>query len=233
MRVISGLYKGRILDGFDIEGTRPTQDRVKESLFGSIQDYLEDSIVLDLFAGSGNLGIEALSNYAKECYFVDNNKIAINTINSNLNKIGISSNVLNKDFKEALEYFKDNNIRFDLVFLDPPYKDDYIDYIVEYLLNNNLSKMDVKSSVLNKDFKDALDYFKSNNIKFDLVFLDPPYKDDYIDYTIDFLLNNKLLNDKAIIVSEFESNIKTDYEELKIKKEKKFGYKKIVIFKKI
>ena len=179
MRVISGLYKGKNIDGFDIEGTRPTQDRVKESLFGSIQDYIEDSIVLDLFAGSGNLGIEALSNYAKECYFVDNNKIAINTINSNLNKIGISSNVLNKDFKEALEYFKDNNIRFDLVFLDPPYKDDYIDYSIEYLLNNNL------------------------------------------------------LNDNAIIVSEFESNIKTDYEELKIKKEKKFGYKKIVIFKKI
>ena len=179
MRVISGLYKGKNIDGFDIEGTRPTQDRVKESLFGSIQDYIEDSIVLDLFAGSGNLGIEALSNYAKECYFVDNNKIAINTIKSNLNKIGISSNVLNKDFKEALEYFKDNNIRFDLVFLDPPYKDDYIDYSIEYLLNNNL------------------------------------------------------LNNNAIIVSEFENNIKMDYEELKIKKEKKFGYKKIVIFKKI
>ena len=179
MRVISGLYKGRVLDGFDIDGTRPTQDRVKESLFGSIQDYIEDSVVLDLFAGSGNLGIEALSNGAKECYFVDNNKIAINTINNNLNKIGISSNLLNKDFKDALEYFKDNNIKFDLVFLDPP------------------------------------------------------YKDDYIDYTIEFLLNNKLLNDKAIIVSEFESDIKTDYEELKIKKEKKFGYKKIVIFKKI
>ena len=179
MRVISGLYKGRILDGFDIDGTRPTQDRVKESLFGSIQDYIEDSVVLDLFAGSGNLGIEALSNGAKECYFVDNNKIAINTINNNLNKIGISSNLLNKDFKDALEYFKDNNIKFDLVFLDPPYKDDYIDYSINYLLNNNL------------------------------------------------------LNDKSIVVAEFENNIKTDYELLTIKKEKKFGYKKIVIFKKI
>lgn len=179
MRVISGLYKGRILDGFDIDGTRPTQDRVKESLFGSIQDYIEDSVVLDLFAGSGNLGIEALSNGAKECYFVDNNKIAINTINNNLNKIGISSNLLNKDFKDALEYFKDNNIKFDLVFLDPPYKDDYIDYSINYLLDNNL------------------------------------------------------LNDKSIVVAEFENNIKTDYEFLTIKKEKKFGYKKIVIFKKI
>ena len=179
MRVISGLYKGRNIDGFDIDGTRPTQDRVKESVFGSIQNHLEGSIVLDLFSGSGNLGIEALSNYAKECFFVDNNKEAIKVI------------------------------------------------------NNNLSKMDVKSNVLNKDFKDALDYFKSNNIKFDLVFLDPPYKDDYIDYSIDYLLNNNLLNDKSVIVAEFENNIKTDYESLKILKEKKFGYKKIVIFKKI
>ena len=179
MRVISGLYKGKIIEGFDIEGTRPTQDRVKESLFGSIQDYIEDSIVLDLFAGSGNLGIEALSNYAKECYFVDNNKEAIKVINNNLSKIGITSNVLNKDYKDALEYFKSNNIKFDLVFLDPPYKDNYIDYAINYLLENNL------------------------------------------------------LNDKSIIVAEFENDIKTDYEELKIKKEKKYGYKKIVIFKKI
>ena len=179
MRVISGLYKGRVIDGFDIDGTRPTQDRVKESLFGSIQDYIEDAIVLDLFSGSGNLGIEALSNGAKECYFVDNNKEAIKVINSNLSKIGITSNVINKDYRDALEYFKSNNIKFDLVFLDHPYNDDYIDCSIKYLLDNNL------------------------------------------------------LNDNSIIVSEFENNIKQDYEELKIKKEKKFGYKKIVIFKKI
>ena len=158
MRVISGLYKGRNIEGFDIDGTRPTQARVKESLFGSIQNYIDEKIVLDLFAGSGNLGIEALSNGAKECYFVDNNKEAINVINNN---------------------------------------------------------------------------FKNNDIKFDLVFLDPPYKDDYIDYAISYLLENDLLNDKSIIVSEFENNIKIDYKELKILKEKKFGYKKIVIFKKI
>ena len=61
--------------GFDINGTRPTMDRVKESMFASIQNYIKDSIVLDLFAGSGSLGIEALSNGASKCYFVDNNKI--------------------------------------------------------------------------------------------------------------------------------------------------------------
>ena len=68
MRIISGKYKGRVLAGFDIDGTRPTMDRVKESLFAIIQKYLKDSIVLDLFAGSGSLGIEALSNGSKKCF---------------------------------------------------------------------------------------------------------------------------------------------------------------------
>ena len=72
MRVISGKYKGTFLDGFDIAGTRPTMDRVKESMFAMIQTNLKNSVCLDLFAGSGSLGIEALSNGAKYCYFVDN-----------------------------------------------------------------------------------------------------------------------------------------------------------------
>ena len=85
MKVISGKYKGRNIKGYDINGTRPTMDRVKESLFAMIQDYLEDSIVLDLFSGSGNLGIEALSNNAKESYLVDNNRKAVKIINQNIN----------------------------------------------------------------------------------------------------------------------------------------------------
>ena len=73
MRVISGKYKGKNLIGFDIDGTRPTMDRVKESLFGIIQNNIKNSVVLDLFAGSGSLGIEAISNGASEVYFIDNN----------------------------------------------------------------------------------------------------------------------------------------------------------------
>ena len=65
MRVISGKYKGKQLEGFNIDGTRPTMDRIKESLFASIQNYVKDAVVLDLFAGSGSLGIEALSNGSK------------------------------------------------------------------------------------------------------------------------------------------------------------------------
>ena len=73
MRIISGKYKGKNLIGFNIDGTRPTMDRVKESLFGIIQDYIKGSTILDLFAGSGSLGIESLSNGADSCYFFDNN----------------------------------------------------------------------------------------------------------------------------------------------------------------
>ena len=128
MKIISGKYKGRNIEGFDIDGTRPTMDRVKESLFATIQNYVDDSIVLDLFAGSGNLGFEALSEGAKEAYLVDHNYKAIKTIEKNINTIRIEdAHPLNMDYKKALEYFYDNNKKFDLIFLDPPYKTNYIE----------------------------------------------------------------------------------------------------------
>ena len=89
MRVISGSLKGRWIKGYDIEGTRPTMDRVKMSLFGSIQNYIQDAYVLDLFAGSGNLGIEAISNGAKRCFFVDNNHQCIKVIRENIKEFKI------------------------------------------------------------------------------------------------------------------------------------------------
>lgn len=142
MRVISGKYKGKILTGFDINGTRPTMDRVKESLFGSIQKYLKNSTVLDLFAGSGSLGIEAISNGSSSCYFVDNNIKLIEIIKKNTININESITILKKDYIDALNYFYNNNIKFDIIFLDPPYKlnliNKCIDLIEKYqLLNNN------------------------------------------------------------------------------------------------
>ena len=128
MKVISGLYKGRNIDGFDIDGTRPTMDRVKESLFATIQNYIPDSIVLDLFSGSGNLGIEALSNGSKFAYFCDNNYKAIKTINNNISKIGITNfEVIYSDYKKCLKDLNEKNIKLDLIFLDPPYRTNYIE----------------------------------------------------------------------------------------------------------
>jgi len=140
MRVISGKYKGKNLIGFDIDGTRPTMDRVKESLFGIIQEKVRDSVVLDLFAGSGSLGIEAISNGAYEAYFVDNNIELINIIKKNTSNMNDKIHIMKSDYKSALELYKNSNIKFDIIFLDPPYKlnliNDCLNKIEEYNLLN-------------------------------------------------------------------------------------------------
>lgn len=143
MRIISGKYKGKNIEGYNIEGTRPTQDRVKESLFAMIQNNLRDTTILDLFAGSGNLGIEALSNGAVNAYFVDINPKCIQTLKRNLNSIREENpKVLNLDYKKALEYFKENKISFDIIFLDPPYNLECINYILEKIIEYNLLNED-------------------------------------------------------------------------------------------
>lgn len=155
MKIISGIYKGRKLKGFSIDGTRPTMDRVKESLFGSIQNYIKNSIVLDLFSGSGNLAIEALSEGASFAYMVDRNNKAVSVINDNIKNIGIdNSKVLCMDYSNALKlFFKENN-KFDVIFLDPPYNTDYIKksiiLIDKYSLLNDNGLIVCESDNINK-----------------------------------------------------------------------------------
>lgn len=141
MKIISGKYKGRNLDGHNLDGTRPTMERVKESLFAIIQNHLDNAIVLDLFSGSGNLGIEALSEGASFAYLVDFNKKAAITIKNNLNNIGINeAEVINLDYKKALNYLKDK--KMDLIFLDPPYKTDYIEQSIKLIDEYNILNED-------------------------------------------------------------------------------------------
>ena len=143
LKIISGKYRGLSLTGDTIEGTRPTMNRVKESVFAMIQGQLRNSICLDLFAGSGSLGLEALSNGAQKCYFVDNNKIVINTIRNNMQKLHITEEclVIQQDYKTALLDFKKQGLQFDIIFLDPPYKfhlvNDCLNKIKEYNLLND------------------------------------------------------------------------------------------------
>ena len=134
MKIISGLYKGRNILGYDIDGTRPTMERVKESLFAIVQNKIKDSVVLDLFSGSGNLGIEALSQGAKEAYLVDKNYKACNMIKKNIDNLGVvDAHVINMDYKKALEYLKENHITFDIIFLDPPYDTNCIEKSIELI----------------------------------------------------------------------------------------------------
>lgn len=143
MRIISGIYKGRKITGYDIDGTRPTSDRIRESTFAMIQNRVKDSIVLDLFAGSGSLGIEALSNGAKNVYFNDSNHKLIKVLNNNLKSLNINQgNITKLSYKDALLQYKNEHLKFDLIFLDPPYDliviENILDLLVSYqLLNNN------------------------------------------------------------------------------------------------
>ena len=139
MKVIQGKHKGTILKGFEIDGTRPTMDRVKESLFAMIQNKVPNSIVLDLFAGSGNLGIEALSMGAQECYFVDKNNIACKIIKENLDKVREAGKIIKLDYLDALKTF---DIKFDIIFLDPPYNTDYIDRSINLITKYDLLNED-------------------------------------------------------------------------------------------
>jgi 16S rRNA (guanine966-N2)-methyltransferase len=181
MKIISGKYKGRKIDGFDIEGTRPTMDRVKESLFATIQNYVDNSIVLDLFSGSGNLGLEALSEGASFAYLVDSNFKATKIIYKNILNIGV------KDVE-----------------------------------------------VVNLDYKKALKSFSTKNIQFDLIFLDPPYKTNYIEESINLISEYNLLSDKGIIVCESDNLDRIIYNEtFKSIKDKKYGDKYIVLLEKI
>lgn len=143
MRIISGIYKGRKIGGYNLKNTRPTMDRVKESLFAIIQDKLKDKVVLDLFAGSGSLGIEALSNGAKYCYFVDHSNDAINILINNINQFNITNALIIKnDFLSSLEDFKKNGVTFDIIFLDPPYNENYLDIAIKKILELELLNKD-------------------------------------------------------------------------------------------
>ena len=135
MLIISGNYKGKKLNGFNIDGTRPTMDRVKESLFAMIQNHINGSTVLDLFAGSGALGLEAISNGAKKCYLIDNNQIAIKTIKENSINIKEDINIINIDYKKFLKETKE---KFDIIFLDPPYQSNQLNKALKIIEERNL-----------------------------------------------------------------------------------------------
>lgn len=140
MRIIAGSARGRKIEAPEGLDTRPTLDRVKESFFGSIQFDIGDSECLDLFAGSGNLGIEAISRGARHAVFVDRDKKCTAIIQSNLKLVGFQdrANVLLSDADSALYNLSRAGKRFDIVFLDPPYDDGLIPGVLEALLNLNL-----------------------------------------------------------------------------------------------
>ena len=161
MRVISGKYRRTILNGYDIEGIRPTMDKVKESLFAMINDRIKDSVCLDLFSGTGSLGIEALSNYSKYVYFVDEMKSAIDITKSNLSKIDQNNyEIINDNYTSALKKFNNNGTKFDIIFIDPPYGKIKIKEVINEILKYNI--LNINALLVCEYEKEALDETYSN-----------------------------------------------------------------------
>lgn len=122
MRVIAGKYRGLKLASFEGENIRPTIDRVKESVFNILQFDIQGKKVLDLFAGTGSLGIEAISRGAKKVTFVEVNEDSIKVLKQNLKRIEEDYELLKQDYKVALSQKKTQKESYDFIFLDPPYK---------------------------------------------------------------------------------------------------------------
>lgn len=144
MRVISGSARGLKLNtpvDYDI---RPTTDRVKESMFNIIAPYIYDAVVLDLFSGSGALGIEALSRGAKEAYFCDKDPKSISVTKSNIAKAKLEdrSTVIVGDYIKGIKNFSDRNLKADLIFIDPPYYEGLFEEVLGSIISNGILAKD-------------------------------------------------------------------------------------------
>jgi 16S rRNA (guanine(966)-N(2))-methyltransferase RsmD len=128
LRIISGKYKGRKLTAVKGLKVRPTSDKLKAAIFNVLFSIsgninMENSFVLDIFAGTGALGIEAISRNARICYFIDSDADAVNVIKKNLSSIGIEDKavVILKNYVNALKLLSEKKVKFDLILMDPPY----------------------------------------------------------------------------------------------------------------
>lgn len=180
MRVITGTAKGVRLLTPDGMKTRPTADRVKEGLFSIIQFEVEGRSVLDLFAGTGQLGIEALSRGAKDAVFVDFSQPAVKLVKENLRR----------------------------------------------------ARLDDRATVLQSDYES---YLRVCRQKFDLIFLDPPYAEKYLENAMKIISEIDILRDGGIIICEKTADkaFESDFGALQKQKEYRYGNTSLVLFRKV
>ena len=171
MRIISGKFKGKKLFLPKDKNTRPLKDLVKESIFNllvhsaQIKKKIEDTSVLDLFSGSGSFGLECISRGSQDVYFFENHNLAIKVLKKNI----LSLNTINnyKIFeKDCFDYFDSKNIlnkRFDIIFIDPPYKESKINKLIENIIEKQiLNKKGV--IIIHRHNKDKLEITKKIKI---------------------------------------------------------------------
>lgn len=171
MRVISGTARGLKLTSLSGDATRPTLDNVKEAVFSMLFDRVVDAKVLDLFAGSGALGIEALSRGAASCIFADKSADAVKVVRDNLSK----------------------------------------------------ARMQMRAEVLGCDFRDALGRLANEGNKFDIIFLDPPYADGFLNEALHQIAALSLLEPGGVVVAEYDFGTMIDIQNYNLLKDKRYG----------
>ena len=168
MRIITGSARGIKLKTLEGEATRPTAERIKEAVFSRIQFDLEGRRVLDLFSGSGQLALEALSRGAQEAVMIDKSSEAIKIIRENAEKTGLKDKC--RIFQsDALDYIRRNTgEQFDIVFLDPPYASGLYTPILKALLSSNMLKQtsiivcESDKDIFSGEMKDKFEIIKQN-----------------------------------------------------------------------
>ncbi len=172
MRVIAGKYKGRVLKGPDHSGLRPTADRVKEALFNILGARIINADFLDLFAGTGAIGIEALSRGAKSVVFSDSNRLSIRLLKENLKFLASDERfrVLCSPVERNIQILASQGFSFDLIFLDPPFDAGLLPGTIEKIMRYGL---------LNKDGTLIIEHQRKlvNDYPELIIFLDRNYGD--------------------------------------------------------
>lgn len=181
MRIIAGCFRGRRLKEPKDRNIRPTADRVKEAVFSILAFDIHGKRVLDLFAGTGNLGLEALSRGADYSVFVDSSREALGLVRTNIMTLGLED----------------------------------------------------RSDVLLMDALKSIDYLDKNRERFDIVFIDPPYREGFYEEVINKIAKSGIMNEESIIVVEHPGDMKLEIhpDGMKVYKQKKYGNTKITIMK--
>ena len=144
MRIIAGKAKGRKLISPATMETRPTLDRVKEAMFSTIQGYIPEAVVVDVFAGTGSLGLEAASRGAREVYLIDKSSVTYPLLKENVENLKFNDfcHTLNMDSYDALRMLNNKNKKFDIIFIDPPYCKEMIPEAIKIIEDNNMLQED-------------------------------------------------------------------------------------------
>lgn len=161
IRITGGEFRSRLLKTPDSKKTKPTMDKVRAAVFSILSNEVKDADVLDLFAGSGSYGLEAISRGAKSATFVDNGLVQIRTIKDNLESLKLQEEV---HLSDAFSFLKSCSKKFDIVFADPPYKEVDYNHLVDALMESNVL---IEDAIIVLESEDELSFInkKINNIK--------------------------------------------------------------------